>query len=93
MRPTPFQELFHAIVVGPLASLKTLPQTIFIVVLGATTIFSNLEYESYCEEKTVPLVLAVAWAMFLLPSYHGRPPTTKHGLDFLPFIVSPQVPP
>ena len=93
MQRTPFQELFHAIVGGPLASLQTLPQTIFIVVLAATTIFLTLKYELDHEEQPVPPMLGVAWAMFLLPSYHGRPPTATHGLDFLPFIVSPHVPP
>ena len=93
MQPTPFQELFHAIVFGPLTSLKTLPQTIFIVALAATTIFLTLEYESDYEEQPIPPMLGVAWAMFLLPSYHGRASTATHGLDFLPFTVSPQDPP
>ena len=89
MQPTPFQELFHSIIVGPLASLKNPPQIIFIVVLSTTTIFLTLEYESDHEEQPIPPMLGVAWAMFLLPSYHGRPPTATHGLDFLSFIVSP----
>ena len=84
VHPTPFKELFHAIVVGPVASMQSLPQTIFIVVLAATTIFLTLEYGSDHEEKPVPPMLGVAWAMFLLPSYHGRPPTATHALDFLP---------
>ena len=93
MQPTPFQELFHAIVVGPLASLQTLRQTIFILVAADTTLFLTFEYESDYEEQPIPPILGVAWEMFLLPSYHGRSPTTTHGLDFIPFIVSPQVQP